>query len=76
MKKILFLFLVLTLLGCKVQPSASSKLGSTDFVDAQSDKKGKPFLVGDSLTKAKENWELTFSDEFNDNQMDTTKWTV
>jgi beta-glucanase (GH16 family) len=73
---ILFTFLVLALFGCRTNPSAASKLGSTNFIDVQSAKDVKPFLVGDSLTKAKENWELSFSDEFNDNKMDTTKWTV
>jgi beta-glucanase (GH16 family) len=73
---ILFALLILALFGCKTNQSAASKSGNKNFVDAQSDKKGKPFFVGDSLTKAKENWQLVFSDEFNDTQMDTTKWTV
>ena len=68
--------LILTLLSCKINQPALSKTGNTSFVDPQSDKKEKPFLVGDSLTKAKENWQLVFSDEFNDTQMDTKKWTV
>ncbi len=68
--------LILTLLSCKINQPALSKTGNTSFVDPQSDKKEKPFLVGDSLIKTKENWQLVFSDEFNDNQMDTAKWTV
>jgi beta-glucanase (GH16 family) len=72
----LFIALVLALFGCKIAPSPASKVDSTSFVDAQSDKKTKPFWVGDSLVKAKENWELTFSDEFNDTQIDKRKWTV
>jgi beta-glucanase (GH16 family) len=68
--------LILASFGCKTQQSAVSKSNSTNFVDAQSDKNVKPFLVGDSLTKAKENWTLVFSDEFNDNKIDTKKWTV
>lgn len=73
---ILSLALVLALFSCKTKPAVSSKLDSPNFVDAQSDKNVKPFLVGDSLTKAKDNWQLVFSDEFNDNKMDTKKWTV
>ncbi len=72
----LFLALVLALFSCKTPPSATSKLVGNSFVDAQSNKNERPFFVGDSLTKAKENWELSFSDEFNDNKIDTTKWTV
>ena len=75
-KNLLFLLLVLALFSCKTKPSAVSKLVGNSFVDAQSDKNGKPFWVGDSLTKARENLELTFSDEFNDTQIDKTKWTV
>ncbi len=60
-----FALLILASFGCKTNRSATSKLGSTNFVDAQSAKNEKPFLVGDSLTKAKENWQLVFSDEFN-----------
>ena len=73
---ILFARLISALFGCKINQSAISKVDSTNFVDAQSDKKVKPFWVGDSLSKAKENWELSFSDEFNDNKIDTRKWTV
>ena len=75
-RSILLVILILALFSCKTKPSSVSKLDSTNFVDAQSDKNGKPFFVGDSLAKATENWELTFSDEFNDNKIDTKKWTV
>lgn len=72
----LFTLLFLALLSCKTQTKAPATAADTDFVDAQSDKNAKPFLVGDSLSKAKENWQLTFSDEFNDNKIDQKKWTV
>jgi beta-1,2-mannobiose phosphorylase / 1,2-beta-oligomannan phosphorylase len=60
----------------ETNPLTSSKPGTTPFVDAQSGRRAKPFWVGDSLTKAATNWQLVFSDEFNDSQIDTTKWTV
>ncbi len=41
--------------------------------DPQSSLKSKPFIVNDS---SKTKWKLTFSDEFNDNKIDTCKWTV
>ncbi len=73
---ILFAILIISLLGCKTNQVASSTSGKVNFVDAQSDRKGKPFLAPDSLPTTKKKWQLVFSDEFNDNQIDTTKWTV
>jgi beta-glucanase (GH16 family) len=73
---ILFAVFIATLFGCKINQSATSKPASPNFVDAQSDKSVKPFFAVDSMTRAAKSWELFFSDEFNDNQIDVTKWTV
>lgn len=73
---ILLGILILTFFGCKTNKTALSNLGGNNLVDSQSDKSIRPFLVRDSSNKTKNNWQLYFSDEFNDNQIDTTKWTV
>jgi len=48
------------------------------FVDPQTPLDAKPLVRFDSLTNkfASANWQLDFSDEFNDNIIDTGKWTV
>lgn len=49
------------------------KSNKNTFADTQTPKDSKPYIVNDS---AKTNWKLVFSDEFNDNKIDTCKWNV
>lgn len=51
--------------------SKKSKIKS--LVDPQSSTNAKPFILNDS---SKTKWKLDFSDEFNDSNIDTLKWTV
>lgn len=71
---ILFLALVS---GCKAKKGISTSNESV-FVDAETPKNTMPILPVDSTSKKRDNkkWNLVFSDEFNDNKVDTTKWTV
>ena len=73
---ILLVILILAFFGCKTNKTALSSLGGNNLVDGQSDKSVRPFLVRDLSKETKNNWQLYFSDEFNDNHIDTTKWTV
>lgn len=49
------------------------KSNKNTFADTQTPKDSKPYIVNDSV---KTNWKLVFSDEFNDNKIDTCKWNV
>lgn len=80
MKKLIALaaiLLVVLAYGCKAKNGVSGT-NQNGFVDAQTPKKAMPFLMIDSISKKDDNkqWKLVFSDEFNDNKVDTTKWTV
>jgi beta-glucanase (GH16 family) len=79
MKKMKALFtatvVTIVLLGC----GANKKLQQTtnSFVDAQTPTDAKPMVnevASDGVNL--NNWKMVFSDEFNDNTIDTTKWTV
>jgi beta-glucanase (GH16 family) len=74
-KQTLFSILMLLLLvtACKVQNNVDSKKSS--FIDASTPKNVKPLLLNNSKSE-KQKWKLSFSDEFNDNKIDTTKWNV
>lgn len=69
--------LVVLASGCKA-PKGVSLNNESVFVDTATPKKAMPMLLLDSTSKKVENkkWKLVFSDEFNDNKVDTTKWTV
>ncbi len=58
--------------------SCFSQQKATAFKDKQSPKEVIPFIINDSITKEylKQKWRLDFSDEFNDNVIDTNKWNV
>jgi beta-glucanase (GH16 family) len=72
--KLTFLsFLVLFISCCKISKSPISNEEDRSFVDIQTPKKSKPFIVNST---DKNKWELAFSDEFNDSEIDTTKWNV
>lgn len=80
MKKqiVLFLgFLIVLTIGCKSKHGISTAKNPA-FVDTETPKSAKPFIVSDSTsTKTKKsNWKLVFSDEFNDTKIDTSKWNV
>jgi len=72
------LLLNLVLLLVSNSRECSAQVSNKKFVDPQTKKGTIPFIVNDSINKKdlKKIWELDFSDEFNDNQIDTTKWTV
>ncbi len=48
------------------------------LTDIKTPKGAIPFVNTDSVSRKelKKNWKLAFSDEFNDNQIDTSKWSV
>ncbi len=48
------------------------------LIDIKTPKGSIPFVNTDSVSRKelKKNWKLAFSDEFNDNQIDTIKWSV
>ena len=75
-KSIGIIFLFVALCSCKINQSASSTTSSITFIDAQTNKFVNPFSINDSLLKTKDQWQLIFSVDFNDNQIDTTKCTV
>jgi beta-glucanase (GH16 family) len=63
--------------GCKAKKDVLVT-NTKVFVDAATPKNAIPLTLQDSTSKKgeKKKWKLAFSDEFNDNKMDTTKWTV
>jgi beta-glucanase (GH16 family) len=73
---ILLLFAVL-ITACKSKKDVFVNKKRT-FVDAASPKNAEPLILQDSTKNKveKNKWQLVFSDEFNDNKVDTTKWTV
>jgi PBP1b-binding outer membrane lipoprotein LpoB len=74
---IVILFFAVLVTGCKAKKDVLVT-NTKAFVDAATPKKAFPLTMLDSTTKkvANKKWKLVFSDEFNDNKMDTTKWTV
>lgn len=73
-----YIFIGLVVLaGCTANKKMYS-LNVKDFVDPESPKDAIPFVVSDSVNKEslKNAWKLDFSDEFNDNTIDTSKWNV
>ncbi|TAD86007.1 MAG: glycosyl hydrolase family protein [Bacteroidetes bacterium] len=55
---------------------SEKKLEKVSFVDPQSPKNIMPFIASGITPLATGKLSLDFSDEFNDNNIDTTKWTV
>jgi len=85
MKKILqitfaFFATLLLLYSCSSQNkiAKSDKNSLRNLVDIATEKNALPFIADDSISKEsiKKVWKLDFSDEFNDNVIDTTKWNV
>jgi beta-glucanase (GH16 family) len=80
MKKIIAIatiVLVVLAIGCKAKKGDSSTSESA-FIDKATPKNATPFLMVDSKSNTTEikKWKLAFSDEFNDNVINGSKWTV
>jgi beta-glucanase (GH16 family) len=71
-------FLLVIVVVNSLSVFAVSKKVTSNFVDNQSPKSVVPTIISDSLTTKvlKKQWKLVFSDEFNDNKIDTLKWNV
>jgi beta-glucanase (GH16 family) len=70
------LLAVLTI-GCAAKKGNATK-NTRSFVDTETPASAQPFIVSDSssIKQKSKKWKLVFSDEFNDNKIDTSKWTV
>lgn len=56
--------------------SCVAQMNQEKFVDAKTPKGSIPLINSDSKKNLKKTWKLDFSDEFNDNEIDTSKWNV
>lgn len=76
--KICFLFLSVITAAIIKPDYCEAQIRRQKFIDAQTAKGSIPFVNSDSVSKKslKKTWKLDFSDEFNDNTIDTGKWTV
>ncbi len=76
--KIVFIALVVATFGCKAEQNIQPQKPPVvkEFVDSETPKDAVPFFVGDSLVKTQKNWELSFSDEFNDTDINSSKWSI
>ncbi len=61
------------LIGCSKKNNSMEVYPQYSFVDKGTPTTSKPLMNGSTTL---EKWQLAFSDEFNDNQIDTLKWTV
>ena len=72
--------IIVITISCSTQNKASSTNSNqtSKLVDNQSPKDAIPMVINDSTTKEilQKKWTLEFSDEFNDNKIDTKKWTI
>ncbi|MBL7727137.1 MAG: glycoside hydrolase family 16 protein [Dinghuibacter sp.] len=64
--------------NCASQKKIAKANAAFQFVDAATPTGAIPTVINDSVTteSLKKAWTLDFSDEFNDNEIDTTKWNV
>lgn len=74
---VIIVFLVVVASSCKAKRE-STLANKKSFVDSQTPTSTKPFIISDStsIQNKKSKWKLVFSDEFNDNKIDTSKWNV
>lgn len=74
--KLLQLIFILFLI-IKASDSAAQK-ANRKFIDTETPKNSVPYVLYDSVSKKelKKKWKLDFSDEFNDNSIDTLKWNI
>ncbi len=76
--KIIFFFVITFSISIFFPKVCLSQKMSKKFADKQTPKNAVPFINYDSVSKEslKNIWKIEFSDEFNDNVIDTTKWNV
>lgn len=71
--------LTLTIITCIIimQSCAAQKISKRN-IDNETPKQTVPYIAYDSVTKESllSKWKLDFSDEFNDNVIDTNKWNI
>jgi beta-glucanase (GH16 family) len=76
-KRFLLMFIISSLIvSCKKQTKQIEEIENTtgfSLIDKASPENAKPLINGSTTL---DQWKLTFSDEFNDNQIDPFKWTV
>jgi beta-glucanase (GH16 family) len=72
------LFLLIWAVLLSISTTCASTKENKKRVDKQSPRTAVPTISNDSLshTQLRKQWKLVFSDEFNDNTIDTSKWTV
>lgn len=70
--------LLLSALAYTCLTSTTFAQGTKNFIDPATPKNVLPFVSEDSVSKKelKKKWKLDFSDEFNDNVIDTFKWNI
>jgi beta-glucanase (GH16 family) len=75
---LVFIPSLIAIQSCTSQKKLSTANGSSNFVDAATQSDAIPTVVNDSITKEmlQKSWTLDFSDEFNDNVIDTSKWNI
>jgi len=73
--KVVTIFLLLVVTSSM---SAFAQMNAKKMIDTATPKNAIPFVSEDSVSQKqlKKNWTLDFSDEFNDNIIDTTKWNI
>jgi len=69
---LLFLLLIFVI-SCTKKSNNEQVFPQYSYVDKQTPTSSKPLIVGSTTL---DKWQLDFSDEFNDNKIDTIKWTV
>ncbi len=76
--KYFFFGIICLLSGAVGVQHCSAQTQTRKMVDKQTPQNIVPFVDYDSVSKKdlQKMWELEFSDEFNDNKIDTSKWTV
>ncbi len=79
-RNLLYVIILFIIVPISKSESAILKFQKTkqSFVDVQTPKGSVPFLYPDSVSEKslRKTWKLVFSDEFNDNKIDTCKWNV
>jgi beta-glucanase (GH16 family) len=75
--KCLFILLFLSVFTT-TQAASSYSAGTENLIDPQTPAKARPFMIDNLLPAYSQstNWDIVFSDEFNDTKIDVTKWSV
>jgi beta-glucanase (GH16 family) len=72
---VIYSVVLLTLLGCSTSKKSAS--ASNSLVDTETPKAAQPLIIDTAFSSTNsKGWVLDFSDEFNDNKIDTGKWTI